>query len=154
MKLKNVAFFLLLITIGACKTEPDAKAVRIEVLNIHDKVMVDGEKVIKNKMTLDALLLSDSLKSLPDSSSQKQTIRNLIARLNKADENMMDWMHFFKDDFKGKSEQEDLDYFKSQMIKIRDVEDGYIKVTRASDSLLKIYNIKQTEIVEKNNHKH
>lgn len=139
---------------GGCKTQPDAKAVRKEVLNIHDKLMVDGEKVIKNKMTLDALLASDAIKSLPDSAVKKQTISNLIKKLNKADENMMDWMHFFKDDFKGKNEQEDLAYFKSQMIKIRDVEDGYIKVTKSSDSLLKIYNITDAKDVVHSTHKH
>ncbi|TDG35760.1 hypothetical protein EZJ43_12120 [Pedobacter changchengzhani] len=154
MKIRNVTFFVLLMAFGGCKTQPDAKAVRKEVLNIHDKLMVDGEKVIKNKMTLDALLASDAIKSLPDSAVKKQTISNLIKKLNKADENMMDWMHFFKDDFKGKNEQEDLAYFKSQMIKIRDVEDGYIKVTKSSDSLLKIYNITDAKDVIHSTHKH
>jgi hypothetical protein len=55
---------------------------------------------------------------------------------------MMDWMHFFKDDFKGKTAQEDLDYYKSEMVKIRAVEDGYIKVTRESDSLIRAYQVK------------
>jgi hypothetical protein len=138
----NVAL-LCLITIFfiSCKTEPDSKAIRQEVLNIHDKLMIDGEKVIKNKMKLDALLVSDQIKLSPDSALQKQKINNVITRLNAADEKMMDWMHFFKDDFKGKTAQEDLDYYKSEMVKIRAVEDGYIKVTRESDSLIKVYKI-------------
>ncbi|NII82838.1 MULTISPECIES: hypothetical protein [unclassified Pedobacter] len=126
----------------SCKTEPDAKAVRQEVLNIHDKLMIDGEKVIKNKMKLDTLLVSDQIKLSPDSTKQKQKISDLITRLNAADEKMMDWMHFFKDDFKGKTEQEDLEYYKTEMIKIRAVEDSYIKVTRESDSLIAIYQVK------------
>jgi len=125
----------------SCKTEPDAKAIRQEVLNIHDKLMIDGEKVIKNKMKLDTLLVSDRVKHAPDSVVQKQKINDLISRLNAADEKMMDWMHFFKDDFKGKTAEEDLDYYKSEMVKIRAVEDGYIKVTRESDSLIKVYKI-------------
>lgn len=132
----------MIIFFAACKTEPNAAAVRKEVLNIHDKLMIDGEKVVKNKMKLDTLLLSDQLKKSSDSTSSKQQVRDIIARLNAAEEKMMDWMHFFKDDFKGKTEQEDLDYYKSQMIKIREVEDGYIKVTRQSDSVLKVYKIK------------
>ncbi|KIA96440.1 hypothetical protein OC25_01390 [Pedobacter kyungheensis] len=138
----TTAIGVLAILFSSCKTEPNAEAVRKEVLNIHDKLMVDGEKVVKNKMKLDTLLLSDKLKKSPDSTAAKQQVSDVIARLNAADEKMMDWMHFFKDDFKGKTEQEDLDYYKSQMIKIRDVEDGYIKVTRESDSVLKVYNIK------------
>lgn len=138
----TIAIRVLAILFNSCKTEPNAEAVRKEVLNIHDKLMIDGEKVVKNKMKLDTLLLSSQLKKSPDSTAAKQQVSDVIARLNAADEKMMDWMHFFKDDFKGKTEQEDLDYYKSQMIKIRDVEDGYIKVTRESDSVLKIYKIK------------
>ena len=126
----------------SCKTEPDAKAIRREVLNIHDKLMVDGEKVVKNKMKLDKILTSDQVKLAQDSLLQKQKINGLIIKLNAADEKMMDWMHFFKDDFKGKTKQEDLDYYKSEMVKIRAVEDSYIKVTRESDSLIRIYNVK------------
>jgi len=133
---------LLAIFFSACKTEPNAEAIRKEVLNIHDKLMIDGEKVVKNKMKLDSLLLSDQVRKSPDSIALKQQVGDLIMRLNAADEKMMDWMHFFKDDFKGKTRQEDLDYYKSQMIKIREVEDGYIKVTRQSDSVLKVYSIK------------
>lgn len=138
----TTAIGVLAILFSSCKTEPNAEAVRKEVLNIHDKLMIDGEKVVKNKMKLDTLLLSGQLKKSPDSAAAKQQVSDVIARLNAAEEKMMDWMHFFKDDFKGKTEQEDLDYYKSQMIKIRDVEDGYIKVTRESDSVLKVYNIK------------
>ena len=138
----------------SCKTEPDAKAIRQEVLNIHDKLMIDGEKVIKNKMKLDTLLVSDRVKRAPDSVVQKQKINDLISRLNAADEKMMDWMHFFKDDFKGKTEQEDLSYYKSEMVKIRAVEDSYIKVTRESDSILKIYNVLPTQKMKMEHHKH
>jgi len=126
----------------SCKTEPDSKAIRQEVLNIHDKLMIDGEKVVKNKMKLDRLLVSDQIKLTQDSVLQKQKINDLIIRLNAADEKMMDWMHFFKDDFKGKTEQEDLDYYKSEMVKIRAVEDSYIKITRESDSLINVYQVK------------
>jgi hypothetical protein len=139
----NITMLCLISTLlFSCKTEPDSKAIRQEVLNIHDKLMIDGEKVIKNKMKLDALLVSDQIKGAADSVIQKQKISTLITRLNAADEKMMDWMHFFKDDFKGKTAQEDLDYYKSQMVKIRAVEDGYIKVTRESDSLIRAYQVK------------
>lgn len=141
-RLNLTVLYLVTTLLFSCKTEPDSKAVRQEVLNIHDKLMIDGEKVVKNKMKLDKLLLSDQIKLAQDSVLQKQKINDLIIRLNAADEKMMDWMHFFKDDFKGKTEQEDLDYYKSEMVKIRAVEDGYIKVTRESDSLLNAYQIK------------
>ena len=141
-RLNLTVLYLVTTLLFSCKTEPDSKAIRQEVLNIHDKLMIDGEKVVKNKMKLDKLLVSDQIKLAQDSILQKQKINNLIIRLNAADEKMMDWMHFFKDDFKGKTEQEDLDYYKSEMVKIRAVEDSYIKVTRESDSLINEYQVK------------
>ena len=141
-RLNLTVLYLVTTLLFSCKTEPDSKAIRREVLNIHDKLMIDGEKVVKNKMKLDKLLVSDQIKLAQDSVLQKQKISDLIIRLNAADEKMMDWMHFFKDDFKGKTEQEDLDYYKSEMVKIRAVEDSYIKVTRESDSLINVYQVK------------
>lgn len=141
---------LALLFFAACKTEPDANAVKKEVLNIHDKLIMDGEKVVKNRIKLDSILKSGKIKSVEDSLK----MANLINQLNKADERMMDWMHFFKDDFKGKNEQENMAYYKSQMIKVRAIEDQYIQVTKLSDSVLKIYNIKFAETTEVKNHKH
>ncbi|MCX2474564.1 hypothetical protein OQZ33_09515 [Pedobacter sp. MC2016-05] len=141
---------LMLLFFAACKTEPDANAVKKEVLNIHDKLMMDGEKVVKNRIKLDSILKSGRIKSLEDSLK----MANLINQLNKADERMMDWMHFFKDDFRGKNEQENMAYYKLQMIKVRAIEDQYIQVTKVSDSVLKNYNIKSVETTEMKNHKH
>lgn len=77
----NIAMLCLVTaTFISCKTEPDAKAVSQEVLNIHDKLMIDGEKVIKNKMKLDTLLVSDQIKLSPDSALQKQKISDQIGR--------------------------------------------------------------------------
>lgn len=149
-KIITLGFCSIAFLFSSCKTEPDSIAVKKEVLNIHDKLMMDGEKVVKNKMKLESVLKSYKVKSAEDSLK----IADLINRLNKADESMMDWMHFFKDDFKGKNEQEDLEYYKSQMVKVRQVEDNYIKVTRSSDSVLKIYYIAPAEKMEMEHHKH
>jgi len=149
-KLTTLVFCSVIILFTCCKTEPDSAAVKKEVLNIHDKLMMDGEKVVKNKLKLDSVLKSDKIKSAKDSIK----VADLIVRLNKADENMMDWMHFFKDDFKGKNEIEDLAYYKSEMVKIRAVEDAYIKITRESDSVLKAYHVLPTEKMKMERHKH
>ena len=149
-KFKIIQLGLMLLFFAACKTEPDANAVKKEVLNIHDKLMMDGEKVVKNRIKLDSILKSGKIKSLEDSLK----MANLINQLNKADESMMDWMHFFKDDFRGKNEQENMAYYKLQMIKVRAIEDQYIQVTKVSDSVLKNYNIKSVETTEMKNHKH
>ncbi|KLT66882.1 hypothetical protein [Pedobacter sp. BMA] len=129
---------------SGCNTDPDSNAIKKEVLNIHDKLMMDGEKVVKNRIKLDSVLKSDQLNSLSDA----KRITLLITRLNAADENMMDWMHFFKDDFKGKSEQEALAYYKSEMLKIRAVEDEYIRIIRESDSVLKAHHVSPSAKME------
>lgn len=149
-KTLTIGFCISVLLLSACKTEPDAEAVKKEVLNIHDKLMIDGAKVINNKVKLDSILKSRKVKSVDDSVK----IADLVLKLNQADENMMDWMHAFKDDFKGKDETENLNYYKSEMVKIRNVEDSYIKVTRASDSVLKIYNVAPSQIMKMKNHKH
>jgi len=146
----TLGFCLIVFLFNACKTEPDAKAIKKEVLNLHDKLMIDGGKVMSNKMRLDSVLKSGKMKSPQDSLN----IADLITNLNQADERMMDWMHGFKDDFKGKNEHEDLDYYKSEMVKVRQVEDDYIKVTKASDSVLKEYNIEPAVKMNMEHHKH
>ncbi|MDN3588260.1 hypothetical protein QWY86_16375 [Pedobacter aquatilis] len=151
MKEKLIMIFSVIILLfGACKTEPDSEAIKKEVLNIHDKLMIDGEKVIRNRMKLDTILIAERQKLSPDTIK----IKALVDKLNKADENMMDWMHSFNDEFKGKNEQEDIAYYKSQMISIRAVEDSFIKATKESDSVLKIYLINPAEKMEMSNHKH
>jgi len=147
-KIITFGFCLTVILFSSCKTEPDSNAVKKEVLNIHDKLMMDGENVVRNKIKLDSILKSGKIEFANDSIK----MADLIARLNKADENMMDWMHFFKDDFKGKTELEDLNYYKAEMVKIRAVEDEYIKVTRLSDSVLRVYNVSPADKME--HHKH
>jgi len=146
----TLAFFAIILLLNACTTEADSKAVRNEILNIHDKLMMDGEKVIRNRIKLDSVLKSDTIKAINDSVK----IADLVGRLNAADEKMMDWMHLFKKDFKGKNEQENLEYYKSEMIRIRDVEDSYIKVTRESDSVLKVYKIVPDEKMKMQHHQH
>jgi len=146
----TLALCLIVFLFSACKTEPDSNAIKKEVLNLHDKLMVDGGKVMSNKMKLDSVLKSNKIKSPQDSLN----IADLITNLNQADERMMDWMHGFKDDFNGKNEQEDLDYYKSEMVKVRKVEDDYIKVTKRSDSILNLYQVATATKMNMEHHKH
>ncbi|RYD73322.1 MAG: hypothetical protein EOP55_17250, partial [Sphingobacteriales bacterium] len=69
---------LIILIFSACKTEPDSSAVKKELLNIHDKLMLDGEKVVKNRMALDSLLKSGKIKDAKDSTE----LADLITGLN------------------------------------------------------------------------
>jgi len=130
------------LTLGllACKNGPDYKVVRKEVLDAHDKVMLDGEVAITNKMKLDTLAASlDSLvkiKVISDTLVERQKITALQAELNHADEQMNDWMHNFKADLEGKSNDEAAIYFKSEKEKVKSLDSLYQGAIKASEAYL------------------
>lgn len=134
------------ITMG-CKSGPDYKAVRQEVMDLHDKVMEDGEKAMKNRMILDTLS-KFKLKAIKasqtdiDTASEKKNITLLIAKLTKADDNMMDWMHDFDPDIEGKNNEEAVKYFQGEMTKIKKLDSEYKQALNESDAYLKKFNMK------------
>ncbi|KEQ28261.1 hypothetical protein N180_01100 [Pedobacter antarcticus 4BY] len=130
------------LTIGllACKNGADYKVIRQEVLDAHDKVMLDGEVAITNKMKLDTLGTSlDSLvkiKVISDTLVERQKITALQAELNHADEQMNDWMHNFKADLEGKSKDEAAIYFKTEKEKVQSLDSLYQEAIKASEAYL------------------
>lgn len=149
---KNPTYLLLVLIMAAsliygCKTEPDYKIVRQQVMDLHDKVMGDAEQAVNNKMLLDSLSkfkLKEIKAMQPDldtASAQKQ-ISSLIGKLVQADEGMMDWMHNFQPDIEGKSNKEAIKYFKSEMVKIENLDKIYKKTLIESDDYLKNFNLK------------
>ena len=129
--MKNIIVVIALLVLGlqACTNEPDFEVVRKEVLDAHDKIMMDGELAINNKMKLDTIATSlDSLskiKVISDQLSALKKINMLRAKLNHADEQMNEWMHHFKADLEGKSNQEAMDYFVSEKAKIKSLDSLY-----------------------------
>jgi len=146
-KFSNFYFLLIgLILIGSCKNEPDYKVVRQEVMDIHDKIMVDGERAIKNKMVLDTLSKT-KLKELNqahpelDTLAEKIQIAKLVEKLSQADEMMMDWMHEFQADIEGKTNEQAVTYFKGEMVKVVNLDQFYKEVLKESDAYLKKFNL-------------
>jgi len=143
--------------ITGCKSEPDYKTVRQEVMDLHDKVMGDGEKAVKNRMVLDTLSRV-KLKALKqakpdlDTTEEKNKINLLIAKLSKADDNMMDWMHNFQPDIEGKSNEQAVKYFQREMIRIKKLDGEYKKAMDESDAYLKKFNLKPASAKAEHNH--
>jgi hypothetical protein len=154
----SVALCAAMIT--GCKSEPDYKAVRQEVMDLHDKVMGDGEKAVKNKMVLDTLArvkLKELKMGKPDldTTEEKRNISLLITKLTKADDNMMDWMHNFQPDIEGKSNAEAVKYFQVEMGKIKKLDGEYKQALDESDAYLKKFNLKPaSEEAEHDHSKH
>ncbi|GAA4336435.1 hypothetical protein GCM10023149_45210 [Mucilaginibacter gynuensis] len=131
----------------ACTNEPDYKESRQKVLDLHDKIMIDGERAMNNKMKLDTLAqtgLSALKKAQPatDTIAIKQQIAVLVKDLDAADDEMNNWMHAFNADVQGKSNAEASKYFDAEMLKVKKVDSLYKKAIAASANYLKQYNIK------------
>jgi len=136
-----------LLMVQSCKTAPDYKVVRQEVMDLHDKVMADGEDAVRNKMLLDTLsrIKLPAIKTAQpalDTALEQRKIAALVAKLTKADDEMMDWMHAFQPDTEGKSNEQAVSYFRAEMVKISALEKSYARALQESDAYLKKFDMK------------
>ncbi|MFD2286932.1 hypothetical protein GJU39_09285 [Pedobacter petrophilus] len=151
----------LMILIGAsvflsCKSERNYKEVRQEVIDIHNKVMADGEQAEKYRMMLkDLSKIQLDQPILNDTLSRRNEISVLIGKLTKADQNMLDWMQRFQPDIEGKSNSEAVKYFKDEMIKIKKLDAQYQEALKESGVFLKKFNVKAlADTTKQDHHKH
>lgn len=131
---------LVSVALHACNSGDNYKVIRQQVLDAHDKIMIDGEIAINNKMKLDTIASQlDSLarwKLVTDSVREKENIITLQSNLNYADEQMSDWMHKFDAELAGKSNQEKAAYFKSETKKVKSLDSLYKQAISESDAYL------------------
>lgn len=136
MKRYTIAVFLPLV-MQACSSTTDYKEVRTEVLELHDKVMIDSEKAIRSRMKLDTLSgRMDSLKqALPtlDTAETSQKIASLKSKLDSADENMNTWMRAFEPEVGEQSNDAAVAYFQEEKRKIEKLESVYTEILKESD---------------------
>lgn len=140
----NWVILILLLAFAACKdNKKDEKALESQVMDLHEKVMADGETAIQNKMKMDTLLLKkDSIKTAYptlDTSVENKTMRNLSSQILKADDTMSDWMHNYNPDFKGKSHEEIMQYLAQQKNKVTQINARYKAVIQTSNQYLLKY---------------
>jgi mannitol-specific phosphotransferase system IIBC component len=135
--------------ISACKNKADYTDAQKQVLAIHDKVMADGGRAEGKELQFNALLKSGLKKvkvSHPalDTAAERVQIISLNKKLSDADDQMESWMHAYNNDFKGKTDQETLDYFIDQKTKVAKLDSLYQSALKLSDDYLKQLNIKPT----------
>lgn len=135
---------VLLLAFSSCKdTKKEEKALENQVMDLHEKVMGDGETAMQNKMKMDTLILKkDSVKkAFPamDTSAENKTMRNLSSRIMKADDLMSDWMHNYDPDFKGKPHAEIMQYLEQQKKQVSQINTQYQAVIKASNQYLLKY---------------
>lgn len=143
MKYRLIIVALLLVFTACKDNKNDEKKLEGEVMDMHEKVMADGETAMQNKMKLDTLVLKkDSVKkAFPslDTSAENKTMRNLSGQILKTDDAMSDWMHQYNPDFTGKSHQEIMDYLAQQKKAVGQINTAYNSVIQESNQYLLKY---------------
>ena len=117
--MKKILFILSLL-LFACQTsqkeEVDLKALKEEVLAIHDEVMPKMGDLRRTRKTL--MLQADSIKDTDSLRAAKFLIAS--DSLDVANESMMNWMRNFEPEFTG-SEEEIFKYLTDQKASIEEV---------------------------------
>ena len=129
---------------AACKdTKKEEKTLESQLMDMHEKMMGDGETAMKNKLKLDTLILKkDSLKkAFPsiDTSAEIKTMRLLSNRITKADDAMSDWMHNYNPDFSNKPHEKVVAYLTQQKNIVTQINAQYNSVIRESNQYLLKY---------------
>lgn len=132
----------LLITIAAiaCKQQADYKTVRDEVIKLHDVVMEDQGRILRNQMrTKDLLKNMMTIKvqfPATDTLEEKVALTGLLKNLNDAEESMNDWMHEFEPDVTGKSNEAAVLYFEAEKVKVVKMDSVFKAQIKSSDAYL------------------
>ncbi|QNK61175.1 hypothetical protein H7F33_11380 [Pedobacter sp. PAMC26386] len=136
-----LAVLVLVTGAVACTQTQNYKTERDEVMKFHDTVMADHGILVNNQMTLDSLLKGmPALKTkfpATDTVKEKVVMKATLDKLNVAEELMNDWMHKFEPDVTGKSNEDAIQYFKAERIKIGKIDSVYKIEIQSSDAYLK-----------------
>jgi len=137
---KSILFLLIPFVIQSCNSSGGYKDVMDEVLKVHDKVMMDSELAIRNRMKLDTLSsnLSSLAKTKPnlDTLQASKKIQQLKAELDTADSRMNAWMQGFEVEPGKRSNDEAVAYYKEEGKKIKALDSLFQKAIKQSDDFL------------------
>lgn len=124
----------LIAVMSACKSKTDTAALKKEVLTLHDQVMNEDGKAMNDKIALDTVE-----KKMP---VPRDSAKILSSQLSKLSDSMMDWMHQFDPDQKGKSDDQVTSYLNSQKAQLLKLNSTYKSLLKVSDNYLKKCNVK------------
>src|ERR1700750_2337692 len=107
-KLIFAAFIGLALT-SCSDTKKQEKDLLDKLLKVHDKVMMNDDALMKNKMQIDSLL------KLPvKDTAEKVSMKALSLKLQASEEAMEIWMQKFEPDVTNKSHDEIMKYYENQ----------------------------------------
>ncbi len=140
MRSRLLAGFLA-VCLSACEPAADYKAVRKEVVDEHDKVMLDSERALENRDRLERFLLRlDSVKQVKtalDTMKVREELQALNEKLTSADLDMETWMKEFDAELGDKSNSEAVAYFYGEKEKLRKMDTLFQKLLTESGDYLR-----------------
>src|ERR1700761_7915573 len=109
--LTSILAFSVLTTFQACKQQPDYKAIRQQVVSIHDTIMKEDGKLMADQSILKSMIAPASLIELKkayniDTAAEKAKAGELIHRLDSVSNAMSDWMNQFNPDVRNKNAEQ------------------------------------------------
>ncbi len=103
------AAFIGLAVSSCSDSKKQEKDLLDKLLKVHDKVMMNDDALMKNKMQIDSLL------KLPaKDSAEKLNMKALSTKLRASEEAMEIWMQKFEPDVTNKSHDEIMKYYEEQ----------------------------------------
>jgi hypothetical protein len=132
----------------ACKHKPDYKAIRQQVVDVHDSIMREDEVLMSDKAKLRGLGTPAGLKNLKlempalDTSDEKAKITTLTIQLDSVSNAMSDWMATFNPDAQGKNNEQAVAYFAAEKVKVMKLDSIYHSVLKKAGDHLKRFHLK------------
>lgn len=142
---------ICLLSFQACKQQADYKAVRKEIINIHDTIMNEDGKLMADESMLKSMIAPASLTALKkanngmDTAAEKLKATTLIHRLDSVSNAMSDWMGKFNPDVQGKNAQQAADYFGIEKVKISQLDSSYKAALKTTGDYLRKFHLKAAD---------
>jgi hypothetical protein len=134
--MQRVLIYICILTLAVgCKSnkKKQLEKAAMEVMEVHDRTMKDHGELFKLKKKLLAIDLTQL------DSIEAGEVSKTIVNLEKADEDMMDWMHNYKSPEEIMPFEEQLAYYREEKKKIEDIELFSNKTKEKAKALISFY---------------
>jgi hypothetical protein len=144
----------LVLILQACNQQPAYKAVRGKVIALHDRLMGEDGLAMNSKAKLKALETPAALQTVKtsrpqtDTAMEKVQVKTMITRIDSVSNAMSDWMSQFNPDIKGKSDQQAVDYFTAEKVKVNKLDSAYKVILKSSGDYLARFHVKNADTVK------
>jgi hypothetical protein len=145
-----IASLFVLAIFPSCKQQPDYKAIRQQVVNVHDTIMKEDGKLMADESMLKSMITPARLTNLQkgyniDTAAEKIKATALIHRLDSVSDAMSDWMGQFNPDVQNKNAEQARDYFGIERIKVSKLDSSYKVILKSTGEYLGKFHLKAAD---------